>query len=130
MRTRRIRTIEDLRRHQDVLRSQVEKSELELNNSWLYIRTHYKQMVWKEVNPFKGNKVIDVALNMLQPGLLPVLTEVARGTAKGNPVNTKVLGSSLKFIVASVGIKWLKKWLDLKQEESTASETPERKNEQ
>lgn len=123
MKTRPIRTIEDLRRQQDLLRSELTKHELELNSSWIYLKTNYKQLVWKEINPLKGNKILNVALDMLQPGLLPVIAEVAKGTAKGSPLNTKVLGSSLKFIVASIGIKWLRKWLDLKQEETPEEST-------
>lgn len=129
MKTKPVKTIDDLRRHQDLLRMKLDKHEADLNNSWVYLKTNYKQLVWKEINPFKGNKILNVALDMLQPGLLPIISEVAKGSAKGSPVNTKVIGSSLKFVVASLGIKWLKKWLDLKQEKAEG-ETPERGNEQ
>lgn len=120
MKTKSIRTIDDLRYHQEVLRLQVEKKEQELNNSWLYLKSNYKKMVWQEVNPFKGNSILNTALDLIQPGLLPVITEVAKGSAKGKPINMKVLGSSAKFVVATLGIKWLRKWLDLKQEETEA----------
>ncbi len=122
MKTKPIRTIDDLRRHQDLLRLKVEKHELELNSSWLYLKSNYRKMVWKEINPFKGNKALNIALDLIQPGLLPVITEVAKGATKGSPVNMKVVGSSLKYVVASLGIKWLKNWLELKQEKDDSAD--------
>jgi hypothetical protein len=116
MKTKPIKTITDLRHHQEVLRANIEKHETELNNSWLHLKTNYGRMVWKEINPFKGNKPLNMVLDLLQPGLLPVITEVIKGSTKGNPLNLKVVGSSLKFMVASLGIKWLRKWLELKQD--------------
>jgi hypothetical protein len=122
MKTKPIKNLHDLRYHQELLRLQLSNQEQELNNSWVYLKTNYKKMVWQEVNPFKGNSVLDTALGLLQPGLLPIITEVAKGATKGKPLNLKVLGSSAKFMVATLGIKWLRKWLDLKQEEADAAE--------
>ncbi len=87
-------------------------------------------MVWNEINPFKNSSVLSTAVGWLQPGLLPVVAEVVKGTAKGNPVNLKVLGSAAKYAVASIGIKWLRKWIEGNEEESNAEPLSETATEQ
>jgi hypothetical protein len=122
---RPIRNLEDLRWKRQELRLQVEKHEQDLGESWKSLQANYRGMIWKEVNPFKGGKVLNMALDLIQPGLLPVIAEVAKGSVKGNPLNLKVLGSSLKYAAASFGIKWLRKWLDKKQEGNVEHEGDE-----
>jgi hypothetical protein len=118
MKTKPIKTIDDLRRHQDLLKMKLESRAEQLSHSWTYARGNYKKLVWKEINPFKGNGALNIALDLIQPGLLPVIAEVAKGSVKGQPLNVKVLGSSLKYAAASLGIKWLRKWLEVKQDDS------------
>jgi hypothetical protein len=73
-------------------------------------------MIWEQINPFKHSSVLSTALGLLQPSLLPVITEVVKGTVKGSPINAKVIGSTIKYAIANLGIKWLRKWLDDKNE--------------
>ncbi len=58
MKTKSIKTIQDLRHQQEVLRLQITTKEQELNDSWIYLKSNYKKMVWQEVNPFKGNSFL------------------------------------------------------------------------
>ncbi len=131
MKKRNIQNLSDLRHEQSLLRMQLEAKEKQLAESWTYLKTNYKGMIWNDINPFKNSSVLSTALGWLQPGLLPVVAEVAKGTAKGNPVNLKVVGSAAKYAIASIGIKWLRKWIDSKETEDVmepsadADSTPE-----
>ncbi len=119
MKRRSIKTYSDLKHEQSLLRMQLQNKEAQLLDSWGYLKSNYKKMVWKEINPFKGSSILNTALNLIQPGLLPVIAEVAKGTVKGSPINMKVVGTTAKYAIASLGIKWLRKWLDSKDEIET-----------
>ncbi len=120
---RKIQNLSDLRHEQELLRIQLQAKQSQLGESWTYLKHNYKGMIWNEINPFKGSSVLSAAIGLLQPGLLPVVTEVAKGTVKGSPINMKVLGSAAKYAIASMGIKWLRKWIESKEQEDL-SETP------
>jgi hypothetical protein len=124
MKSKPIKTLGDLRHHQQVLQMQVEQEAAKLNGSWVHLKANYKTMFWAGVNPFKNNGILNSALDLIKPGLLPVIAEVAKGSIKGQPLNAKVVGSAVKYTVASLGIKWLRKWLDSKQEEDVSENEP------
>lgn len=113
---RKINNIYDLRLERERIKMQLTAKETELENSWTYLKHNYKGMIWEQLNPFKNSGVLSAAVGLLQPGLLPVVTEVVKGTAKGKPLNGKVIGSAVKYALANMGIKWLRKWLDEKEE--------------
>jgi hypothetical protein len=113
---RKINNLYELRLERERIKMQLAAKETELENSWIYLKHNYKGMIWDQLNPFKNSGILSAAIGLLQPGLLPVVTEVVKGTAKGNPLNGKVIGSAVKYALASWGIKWLRKWLDDKQE--------------
>lgn len=125
MKHKSIKTYSDLKHEQSLLRLQLQNKETQLLGSWVYLKSNYKKMVWKEVNPFKGSSILHAALNLVQPGLLPIIAEVAKGTVKGSPVNLKVVATTAKYAIASLGIKWLRKWLDNKEESETEMPTTE-----
>ena len=116
MKSRQINNLSDLRLERERLKLQIAAKEEQLEGSWVYLKQHYKGMIWEQVNPFKNSSVLSTALGLLQPGLLPVITEVVKGTVKGSPINARVIGSTIKYAIANLGIKWLRKWLDDKNE--------------
>lgn len=113
---RRINNLYDLRLERERIKMQLTAKEAELENSWVYLKHNYKGMIWEQINPFKNSGILSAAIGLLQPGLLPVVAEVVKGTAKGTPINGKVITSAVKYALANLGIKWLRKWLDDKQE--------------
>jgi hypothetical protein len=124
MKRRRVNNLSDLRLERERIRLQLEAKEEQLEGSWIYLKDNYRGMIWDQINPFKNSNVLSTALGFLQPGLLPVITEVAKGTLKGSPINAKVIGSTVKYAIANLGIKWLRKWLDDRAEaaDETAAE--------
>lgn len=116
MKSRQINNLSDLRLERERLKLQIAAKEEQLEGSWVYLKQNYKGMIWEQVNPFKNSSVLSTALGLLQPGLLPVITEVVKGTVKGSPINVRVIGSTIKYAIANLGIKWLRKWLDDKNE--------------
>ncbi|MES2780961.1 MAG: hypothetical protein V4651_13800 [Bacteroidota bacterium] len=126
MKRRKINNLSDLRLEKERIRMQLEAKEEQLESSWVYLKHNYKGMIWEQLNPFKNSGLLNAALGLLQPGLLPVITEVVKGTIKGSPINGKVIGSTVKYAIANFGIKWLRKWLDdrneLEQEEELEEE--------
>jgi hypothetical protein len=122
MKNKSIKNLNDLRQYQEILKLKLDSSNNQLAQSWTYIKTNSFKLVWREINPFKGNKGVNMVLDLIQPGLLPVIAEVAKGSVKGNPLNLKVLGSTLKYAAAQFGIKWLRKLLDSKPEETVEQE--------
>src|SRR6478609_9687479 len=117
MKKHKIQNLSDLKHEQSLIRMQIESKKKELGESWTYLKLNYKGMVWNEINPLKNSSLLSTAVGWLQPGLLPVITEVAKGTAKGSPINLKVVGSAAKYAIASIGIKWLRKWIENKEED-------------
>jgi hypothetical protein len=113
-----IKNASDLKHHQALLRMQVSAKEDELNSSWAYLRGNYKTLVWREINPLRSSGALSTLAGMLHPSLLPLVSELTKGTVKGRPFNLKVLGEAVKFAIASFGIKWLKKLIESKEEES------------
>jgi hypothetical protein len=122
MKPRKINNLTDLRLERERLKLQLAAKEDQLEDSWVYLKHNYKGMIWDQLNPFKNSGVLSTALGFLQPGLLPVLTEVVKGTVKGSPINGKVIGSAVKYAIANFGIKWLRKWLDDKNEQPEGEE--------
>ena len=116
MKPKQINNLTDLRLERVRLKIQLATKEDQLEDSWVYFKDNYKGMIWEQINPFKNSSLFSTALGLLQPSLLPVLTEVVKGTVKGSPINGKVIGSTIKFAIANLGIKWLRKWLDDKEE--------------
>jgi hypothetical protein len=116
MGSRQINNLADLRLERERLTLQLAAKQEQLEGSWVYLKQNYKGMIWEQINPFKHSSVLSTALGLLQPGLLPVITEVVKGTLKGSPINAKVIGSTIKYAIANLGIKWLRKWLDDKNE--------------
>jgi len=128
MKPKKINNLESLRYEQERLRLKLEYTEEQLQESWSYLKTNYKGMIWKQINPFKNSSVLNTVLDLVQPGLLPVLGEVVKGGIKGNPINLKVLGSSAKYAIASLGIKWLRRFIDKKGEGNEANEQEDEVN--
>jgi hypothetical protein len=124
MKPKRIHNLQSLKYEQERLQMEIGRTQEELGESWGYLKENYKGMIWKQINPFKNSSVLNVALDLVQPGLLPVITELVKGGVKGNPVNLKVLSSSAKYAVATFGIKWLRKFIEKKgaDEETTRQE--------
>jgi hypothetical protein len=116
MKPKKITNLESLRYEQEKLRMQLEHTEENLDKSWGYLKTNYRSMIWKQINPFKNSSILNTALNLVQPGLLPILGEVVKGGIKGNPINLKVLSSSAKYAIATLGIKWLRKFMEKKED--------------
>lgn len=116
MKRRQINNLSDLRLERERIRVQLEAKEEQLESSWIYLKQNYRGMIWEQLNPFKNVSWLSSALGLIQPGLLPVITEVVKGTVKGSPINAKVIGSTVKYAIANLGIKWLRKWLDDKAE--------------
>lgn len=114
---RNIKNASDLKHHQALLRMQVSAKEEELNSSWKYLRGNYRTLVWREINPLRNSNALSALVGMLQPGLLPLVSELTKGTFKGKPLNLKVLVEAVKFAIASFGIKWLRKLIESKDEE-------------
>lgn len=108
---RKINTLADLRLEKERIKIQLATKEDQLEESWGFLKQNYKGMIWQQINPFKNSNILSSVLGLLQPGLIPVITEVLKGTAKGSPVNAKVVGSAIKYAAANFGIKWLRKWL-------------------
>ncbi|MES2558234.1 MAG: hypothetical protein V4590_00730 [Bacteroidota bacterium] len=127
MKPRKIQNLSDLRVERERIRLQLEAKEEQLENSWIYLKHNYRGMIWEQLNPFRNSAWLGTALGLIQPGLLPVITEVIKGTAKGSPINAKVIGSTVKYAIANLGIKWLRKWIDEKNktEEGTNGEEGE-----
>lgn len=128
MKPKKITNLQSLKLEQERLRMQLAFTEDQLGKSWSDLKQNYKGMIWKQINPFKNSSVLKVALDLVQPGLLPVIAEVIKGGVKGNPLNLKVLGTSAKYAAANIGIKWLRKLLDKKdhaQENSGAADASE-----
>lgn len=86
--------------------------EKQLGHRWGFLRMHFRSLVWQQVNPFKNTKVATGLLSALEPGLLPVIADIAIGVGKGKPLNGKVFLSSIKYLIATLGIKWLKKIIE------------------
>lgn len=105
----KIKTLYDLQLHKAKLTMELAQQETQLETKWSYIRVHFKSLIWQQVNPFKNKQVAVSLLSALEPGLLPVIADIAVGAGKGKPLNGKVLLSSVKYILATLGIKWLKK---------------------
>ena len=93
MKRRQINNLSDLRLERERIKMQLVAKEDQLEGSWMYLKHNYKGMIWEQLNPFKDSGLLSTALGLLQPGLLPVLTEVVKGTVKGSPINGKVIGS-------------------------------------
>ncbi|MCU0440940.1 MAG: hypothetical protein MUE96_00945 [Bacteroidia bacterium] len=102
----------DLQLYKMRLNMELAQHEKQLEQRWIFLRSHFRTLVWHQVNPFKNKKVATGLLNALEPGLLPVVAELAIGVGKGKPLNGKVLLSSLKYLIATLGIKWLKKMIE------------------
>lgn len=130
MKPKKINNLESLRYEQERLRLKLEYTEEQLNESWSYLKTNYKGMIWKQINPFKNSSLLNTVLDMVQPGLLPVLGEVVKGGIKGNPINLKVLGSSAKYAIATLGIKWLRRFIEKKEEGKEVNDQDEEANNQ
>lgn len=123
MKPKKINNLQSLKLEQERLRMQLAFTEDQLGISWSDLKQNYKGMIWKQINPFKNSSVLKIALDLVQPGLLPVITEVVKGGIKGNPLNLKVLGTSAKYAAANIGIKWLRKLLDKRDNAPEDSET-------
>lgn len=122
MKRRQINNLSDLRLERERIRLQLEAKEEQLEGSWIYLKHNYRGMIWEQINPFKNSSMLSTALGFLQPGLLPVITEVVKGSVKGSPINAKVIGSTVKYAIANFGIKWLRKWLDDRTEAADEAE--------
>jgi len=119
----KIKSLSDLKHEQALLKIELRLKEEQVANSWVYFKQNYRTMLWREINPLKNTDILSSALGFLQPGLLPVIAEVVKGTAKGKPINLNVLGSTAKYAIASLGIKWLRKWIENKTDENVVADT-------
>jgi hypothetical protein len=127
MKSKTIQNINDLKYHKQLLEVQLKHKEQELGHSLQYFRKHYKSMIWREINPLRNNNVLDEALHLITPGLIPVVVDLVKNNSEGKPFSVKQLSSSFKYAIASLGIKWLRKWLraeDIKpNEDESLNET-------
>jgi hypothetical protein len=118
MKPEKIRTLKELRSEQARIREQIGVAEKDLGESWKYLKEHYKGMIWQQVNPFKKGSRLGFILDLVQPGLLPILAEVVKGGIKGNPLNLKVLGTTAQYAATTFGAKWLKKLFGKKNQDT------------
>jgi hypothetical protein len=130
MRSTKIRDVKELRIERELLEFQLAEKEVQLAESWDYLRQHYKSILWSEINPLKNNRAVKVALGLVQPVLLPVLSELLKGTTKGKAFSRTEIWRTAKFALASLGVKWLSDWLDSRETSSAPTGEREENNQE
>lgn len=107
----KIKTYADLQLHKAQLNFQIKQSESSLETNWLYIKQHYKAMIWQQINPFKNSNVVSTIISAIEPSLIPVIASIVIGATKDKPISIKTLVVALKYAVGKIGLKWLEKWV-------------------
>lgn len=110
----RITNTETLQLEKERIQLMLETKEAELKESGNYIRTNARKIIWKTVNPFKDNAILNVATEIAGPVL------EAAGTTTGKGVAATLIKDLLVEYVPKLAAKWLKKKKARKKKKQSA----------
>lgn len=114
---KKVKTIHDLRLYKVQLKAKLTQSEQSLTYDWNYLRANAKKLIWRQINPFKDNTFIDGIISALQPALMPLAIDLTTSNDDGKSNFKKVLLPVIKYILGTLGLKWLRSFVQSKNME-------------